>query len=226
MVVVAATAALAATEGSDLGPLFQWPPTPQRFSWLRVLPFLATLPAMVLLPVGIVRNALKPPLAVAAIVLFPIAAYGLSVMLVLEHSKAIPFCGSCHVMAPVVESLAGDTGLAASHFRRGAVSHDEACYVCHSGYGIWGTVDAKVAGVKHMWHTVTGRYDLPIQHQGPFDINSCLNCHARAQAFRAVEAHRDRDLQAALLSREMSCTGICHEAAHPESALTGGRPAS
>jgi nitrate/TMAO reductase-like tetraheme cytochrome c subunit len=147
-------------------------------------------------------------------------------LLILEHSKEVPFCGSCHVMTPIVASLGGTEGLAASHFRRGAVSHDEACYVCHSGYGIWGTVDAKLAGIRHMLHTVTGHYEVPIRHRGPFDIDSCLNCHARAEAFRTIEAHRDPDLQKALVTREMGCTGICHEAAHPDAALMGGQPAS
>ena len=61
-----------------------------------------------------------------------------------------------------------------------------------------------------------------IKLNGTFDIDSCLGCHAFAPSFRAVEAHQDPDLQKQLLSREMGCTGICHPAAHPEAALTGG----
>ena len=83
-----------------------------------------------------------------------------------------------------------------------------------------------MAGVMHMVRTVTGRYTLPLAVHGPFDIDSCLGCHAHAASFRAVEAHQDADLQKALLSRELSCTGTCHPAAHPESALTGGAAAS
>ena len=97
-------------------------------------------------------------------------------------------------------------------------------FVCHSGYGIWGTVDAKMAGVRHMLKTATRSYTFPIEHHGPFDIDSCLNCHAQAATFRAVDAHKDPDTQQALFKREMGCTGICHAAAHPDEALNG--PAS
>src|SRR5262249_62138001 len=100
------------------------------------------------------------------------------------------------------------------------------CHTCHSGCGIWGTFGAKRAGVMHMVRSLTGRYALPIELEGTFDINSCLGCHAGAASFRAVTAHQDPDLQAALLSRTMSCTGACHPAAHPEDALTGGAAAS
>jgi hypothetical protein len=83
-----------------------------------------------------------------------------------------------------------------------------------------------MAGVMHMIRTVTGRYELPLKTHGPFDIDSCLGCHAHAPAFRAVEAHQEPDLQKQLLSGELSCTGLCHPAAHPESALKGPAPVS
>jgi hypothetical protein len=128
-------------------------------------------------------------------------------------------------MTPIVASLAKETdSLAATHYQRGRVSREQACFVCHSGYGIWGTLDAKVAGVRHMLKTAMRSYTFPIEHLGPFDIDACLNCHAQAAPFRAVDAHQDPDTQQALFKREMSCTGICHTAAHPDDALNG--PAS
>ena len=124
-------------------------------------------------------------------------------------------------------ALASDKeSLASIHYRRGLVPHDEACYTCHSGYGIWGTMDAKMAGVMHMVRTLTGDYTLPIELHGTFDIGSCLNCHATSPAFRDVKDHQDPEVQKALLSHEMSCTGVCHPEAHPASALTGGVVAS
>jgi cytochrome c nitrite reductase small subunit len=185
------------------------------------------LPAVVLLLWGLVRGHLPPAMAVAGLVL-PAAAYGLGMLMIMEKSKDVRFCGSCHVMAPIVESLNATDGssLAAIHYTRGLVPTAEACYMCHSGYGIWGTVDAKAAGTMHMLRTLTGRYNLPLELNGTFDINSCLGCHAGAASFRAVTAHQDPDLQQALLSRTMACTGACHPAAHPEAALTGGKAAS
>jgi len=192
-----------------------------------VLPLLAALPAAAILLLGLVRGSLPPALGVAGLFL-PVAAFGLGSLLVMEDSKQVTFCGSCHVMGPLVESLTtGDDGsLASMHYARGLVPHDTPCYTCHSGYGIWGTVGAKKAGVMHMLHTVMGTYSMPLAMRAPFDIDACLGCHARAPSFRAVEAHQSLDLQKALIAREMSCTGLCHPPAHPESALTGGKPAA
>lgn len=211
-----------------LGPLFASPPVEPAIEWSHVLPLLVAAPAVVILLVGLVRGRLHPSLAVAGVLVLPAAAYGLGVLMLLESSKDVRFCGSCHVMTPIVASLsnAGEESLAAIHYTRGLVPTGQACYVCHSGYGIWGTLDAKKAGVMHMVRTVTGRYDLPIALHGDFDIQSCLSCHAGAASFRAVEEHQDPDLQQALLDHSMTCTGACHPAAHPEEALTGGGPAS
>lgn len=211
---------------ADPTPLFSWPPPHRGFEWLQILPILAAMPAAAIVLVGIVRGRLVPAVATAGVVFLPVAAYALGMLLIMEDSKDVRFCGSCHVMTPIVASLEKDGGdsLAAMHYQRGRVSHEQACFVCHSGYGIWGTLDAKVAGVRHMLKTAMRSYTFPIEHVGPFDIDSCLNCHAQAATFRAVDAHQDPDTQQALFKREMSCTGICHTAAHPEDALNG--PAS
>jgi len=207
-------------------PLFAGPAGAHGIPWLHVLPILFAVPAIVILLWGLARGKLSPALGTAA-VLLPVAAYAFGGLLVMEESKDVAFCGSCHVMGPVVKSMASNDGsLASIHYSRGLVPQNEPCYTCHSGYGIWGTVDAKKHGVMHMVRATTGWYDLPIKLEGPFDIDSCLGCHAHAQTFQAVEAHQDPDLQKQLLSREMSCTGVCHPAAHPASALNGGLPAS
>jgi hypothetical protein len=208
------------------GSLFAGPPAAHGIQWLVVLATLAGIGAAVLLLWGLIRGGLPASYGVAAVAL-PIAAYALGSLHLLEGSKDVAFCGSCHVMTPILKSLQSNDGsLAATHYTRGLVSHEHACFTCHSGYGIWGGVDAKIAGVMHMVRTATGWYTLPLALNGPFDIDSCLGCHAFAPSFRAVEAHQDPDLQKQLLAREISCTGACHPAAHPESALNGGAPAS
>lgn len=212
----------------ELGPLFASPPVEPAVQWSQVLPLVVAAPAVAILVVGLLRGRLSPSAALFGIVFLPAVAYGLGGLMMLETSKDVRFCGSCHVMTPIVASLsdAGNGSLAATHYTRGLVPTDQACYVCHSGYGIWGTFDAKVAGVMHMVRTVTGDYALPIALHAPFDIDSCLGCHAGAASFRSVEAHQDPDLQKALLDGTMSCTGACHPAAHPAEALTGGGPVS
>lgn len=205
------------------GPLFVPPGAGHGLPWAAILPMLLAVPAIVLLLIGLFsRRRLPAAMGTAALVL-PIASYGLAALYVMEGSKEVSFCGSCHVMTPIVAALDTDKeSLASIHYRRGLVRHDEACYVCHSGYGIWGTMDAKMAGVMHMIRTLTGNYELPIAMHDTFDIGSCLNCHAASAAFRDVKEHQDPDVQQALLSHEMSCTGVCHPEAHPASALTGG----
>jgi hypothetical protein len=204
------------------GPLFAGPPGEHGLPWVGILPVTIAVVAIAILVWALVRGSLPAGIAAAGFLL-PVAAYGFGALFVMERSKEVSFCGSCHVMTPLVASVEGNDGsLASIHYGRGLVPYDTACYTCHSGYGIWGTVDAKMAGMMHMIRTATGWYDLPIKLHGTFDIDSCLGCHAHAASFRAVEAHQDPDLQKQLLSHELSCTGVCHPAAHPESALTGG----
>jgi cytochrome c nitrite reductase small subunit len=203
-----------------LGPLFVPPYSPDRF-WILIL--IVAVPVMVVALVVMVRGRLPPAFSAMAFLLLPAFAYVLGDIHLLEESKKVTFCGSCHeTMSPIVTELHEDTDtLAAIHFQRGRVSHVDACYQCHSGYGIWGGVHAKEAGILHMLHTVTGNYDYPLKPRAPFDINSCRGCHAGTTNFRAVEAHQDPDIQQSLLSGEMSCTGVCHPSAHPEAALNG-----
>jgi nitrate/TMAO reductase-like tetraheme cytochrome c subunit len=206
---------------SPLGPLFELPHAPH-YLWLVGL--LLAVPAIVISAIGLVRGRLPVALSVSGVILIPIFAYVIGALSVAQESKSVEFCGSCHQpMSPLVASLDQDNGsLASVHWRRGAVSHADACYQCHSGYGIWGTVNAKFAGVRHMIHTVTGHYSFPLEARA-FDIASCLGCHAEAVAFRAQEAHRDPELQRQLLAGELSCAGTCHAEAHPADALQGVR---
>jgi hypothetical protein len=208
-------------------PLFSGPSAAHGVQWLVVVSAILAILAAGLLLWRLFGGSRLPIGFATAAVLLPIAAYGVATLYMMEESKKVTFCGSCHVMTPIVKSMQGNDGsLASMHFSRGLVPHDQACFTCHSGYGIWGGIDAKLAGVGHMVRTVTGRYHLPLAMTRPFNIDSCLGCHAQASTFRAVEAHRDPDLQKQLISREMSCTGICHPAAHPPESLNGGAPAS
>ena len=204
----------------DLGPLFVAPHEADRLGLL-----LAILAGVVICAavVALVRGRLPDALSVSALLLVPLFAYALGNLHLLEESKRVEFCGSCHeTMSPLVEAMRSDGEyLSSIHYRRGAVPHDSACYRCHSGYGLWGDARAKFSGVMHMVRTVTGRYEFPLQKSGTFDIASCLDCHAQAAPFRAQEAHRDPDLQKSLLAGEIGCVGACHVDPHPPEALEG-----
>jgi ferredoxin len=204
----------------ELGPLFVHPQS-QEGSWSLVLLF--STATIALASIALVRGRLPVALSSSGLLLLPVFAYVLGNIKLLEESKQVEFCGSCHeTMSPVVEAMRRDgSTLAGLHFRRGAVSYETACYQCHSGYGVRGDLKAKTAGIKHMLHTVMGSYEFPLVHRGTFDIDSCRDCHAQAIPFREVDSHRDRGVQDALLAGDMSCTGMCHPSAHPPEALTG-----
>jgi nitrate/TMAO reductase-like tetraheme cytochrome c subunit len=207
-------------EAQDLGPLFAHP-TEATYLWMVAIAI--AVPTMAIAAWGLIRGRLGTTLAVNGLIVLPAFAFLVGNLVVMEESKSVEFCGSCHeTMGPITESAFEDNGsLASIHFRAGAVQSTTGCFQCHSGYGMWGGVDAKIAGVNHMVHTVTGRYEYPLVMRAPFNIGSCLECHAESPKFREQVAHQDEAIQTALLSGEMSCAGMCHAVAHPEDALMG-----
>ena len=204
----------------ELGPLFVAPHEPDRMG--VIITILAAGVIAVAL-IALVRGRLPNAFSSSVLLLLPIFGYVLGNLHVLEESKRVEFCASCHAtMSPIAEAMRSDTEyLSSTHYRRGAVPHDAACYRCHGGYGLWGNAQAKYAGVMHMINTITGYYELPLQKSGTFDISSCLDCHAQAAPFREQETHRDPGIQQSLLSGEIGCAGLCHPAPHPPEALEG-----
>ena len=202
-----------------LSPLFIHPSElDEPVAWLIPVGF--ALVALVIAAVGLLRGRLGAQAGSAGIVFLPAIAFALGNVVLMERSKGTDFCGSCHIMEPLIESISADDGsLASFHVSNGAVRTGQACYGCHSGYGIWGDINAKRAGLNHMIHEITGGYDLPLKMRAPFNIDSCLDCHAESPRFRNAAPHAL--MEEALLSREMGCTGTCHPAAHPAEALSG-----
>ena len=117
----------------ELGPLFVPLGGPDYF-WILILVF--AIPTIGLCLYTLIRGQLPAVLSASGLVLLPVFGYVLGNLHVVDESKSVEFCGSCHVtMPPLVESMkSGGNELAASHYRKGAVSHKDACYVCHSGY--------------------------------------------------------------------------------------------
>src|SRR5262249_37420213 len=120
--------------------------------WLPVLPILAAAPAAALLLWGLVRGRPLPALGGAA-VLLSLSAFGFGGLLVLEDSKRVDFCGSCHLMAPIVASLEADDGsLASTHLARRPVPPATPRHPPHRRPRLWGPLDAKKARVPHIVH--------------------------------------------------------------------------
>jgi nitrate/TMAO reductase-like tetraheme cytochrome c subunit len=133
----------------------------------------------------------------------------------LEASATVGSCGSCHVMTSFVEDLRNvksDT-LAATHFKNRYIRENQ-CYMCHSDYGLAGTLKAKLAGLGHVWRYTTDSYTLPIKIAAPYSNVRCLDCHGASQKFVHSQGHSREDMPK-LMTGETSCLD-CHGPAHPE----------
>lgn len=149
------------------------------------------------------------------VVLSPLV-YFLNAGLAIQGSKPVEFCNSCHVMNRYVEDLQNPDSdrLAAQHYQFRWIS-DHQCYTCHSDYGLFGGVQAKLAGLRHyVKYYITG-YEQPIKILGTYDNKRCLHCHGPVAAYRDVAEHKKN--ASAIATSEMSCLGSnCHVRPHPD----------
>jgi nitrate/TMAO reductase-like tetraheme cytochrome c subunit len=143
----------------------------------------------------------------------PVPAILMTTAVGLEHSKAVSFCNSCHAMDPFIDDMRNVESdlLAASHFKNRLIQKEH-CYTCHTDYGIFGTMEAKLAGLGHVWKDASGRWQAPIEISKPYQFRICLNCHAGAVRFENQEVHEG--VIDDVVNGEISCTD-CHEPAHP-----------
>ena len=142
---------------------------------------------------------------------------------VLEETKSVQSCASCHVMEPFVKDLTNplsDT-LASAHFRNRWIPENQ-CYSCHTSYGIHGTLEAKLGGLRHWWLYVTGTWKDPIRYRGTYPNSNCLACHANTPKYDAVKTHVKN--AAALAADQKSCAS-CHTP-HPEASPAAAPGAS
>lgn len=153
----------------------------------------------------------------------PAFALGGATGTMFEQMKEVAACNSCHVMNRFVEDMRDPNSatLAARHHRTGAIPGKQ-CYSCHTGYGIFGTLEAKRDGFRHWLLYVTGTWPEPIAFRGTYPNANCLHCHARSPEFRGVPSHTV--LRAALERDQMNCT-TCHGLPHPARPLRVPRSA-
>ena len=133
--------------------------------------------------------------------------------LLFEETKTVSSCGSCHVMQPFVSDLqsAQSTTLAAKHYTHKWIA-DNQCYTCHTTYGLHGTLEAKIAGLRHWLLYVTRSWNEPIRHRGPYPNSNCLFCHRGTPKYEAQSIHHV--IAAHLANDTVGCVS-CHGPAHP-----------
>jgi nitrate/TMAO reductase-like tetraheme cytochrome c subunit len=178
------------------------------------LAFLVTLMARP----QITRQTGGKVLAFFALFGLPAVCLSLGLAQHMEHAKKREFCLSCHVMEPYGKSLFVDDEefVPAVHFQDRLVARDKACYTCHTTYGPFGDVQAKLRGLRHLYVQYLGQVPDTIRLYEPFNNRECLHCHSGARDYAEEGAHNDPDtLLASLAANRTSCLSSgCHDVAH------------
>ncbi len=159
----------------------------------------------------------------------PVVLLGVGQFATLEYATEVQFCGSCHLtMKPYIDDLRDpkSDSLASLHAQNRMGPGTE-CYSCHADYGVHGTIEAKMTGLRHVWKYNTGTYHFPLKMPEPFENTLCLKCHNGAKRFMAQEIHlEDGKVSEELRTNKTECVS-CHGPAHKipdmKKASTGGR---
>ena len=159
-------------------------------------------------------------MAFLVLFLLPILCGAMGISSELERSKTTKFSLSCHIMEPYGQSLRVDDSsyLAAAHFQNHRVPADSACYTCHTNYAMFGSVKAKMAGLRHIYiyYLTTPPAPENIKLHEPYNNRECLHCHLGARSFEEGAVHNaDPDLLPGVKANKLSCISSgCHEVAH------------
>ena len=159
-------------------------------------------------------------MAFVVLLVLPILCGAMGISSEVERSKTTQFCLSCHIMEPYGQSLHVDdpSYLAAAHFQNHRVPADEACYTCHTNYAMFGSMKAKMAGLRHVYVYYLTKPPAPenIKLHEPYNNRECLHCHLGARSFEQGAVHTaDPDLLPSVKGNKLSCTSSgCHETVH------------
>ena len=156
--------------------------------------------------------------AFVALFLLPLVAAFLGASEHMERSKSTDFCLSCHIMEPYGRSLLIDDAsyIPAAHFQNARIDRSEACYTCHTDYVMYGSVLAKVRGLRHVYMQYIGGAKPPLHLYSPYHNRECLHCHAGARSFEQGAVHNaDPSIMAGIKANQISCVSSgCHETVH------------
>ena len=152
-----------------------------------------------------------------ALGIFPLLVLAFGNFAVLEYATQQRFCATCHLtMKPYIDDLhrPDSKSLAAKHFQD-RFAPDTECYSCHADYGIHGTFEAKLTGLRHVYKYYTRTFHLPIKMPRPYQNQLCLKCHDGSRKFLADDSHTGADgkVSAELVQNETRCTE-CHKHPH------------
>jgi hypothetical protein len=116
--------------------------------------------------------------------------------------------------------------LPAANFQNHRVPAEEACYICHTDYTMYGDINAKLPGLRHVYVYYLGNLPRPadIKLYRSYNNRECLHCHEGARTFEEGQIHNaDPAIMAAIKSNEMSCISSgCHDQVYAIGKITSG----
>ena len=143
----------------------------------------------------------------------------------MDRAESTKFCLSCHIMDDFGKSLHIDdpSYIPAAHFQNNRVPRDQACYTCHTNYTMFGTVTAKMHGLRHLWAQYIGAVPKPeaIKLYDAYNNRECLHCHLGARSFEGGSTHNKvPDRLNLIKTNKLSCISSgCHEFVHDVASL-------
>lgn len=164
-------------------------------------------------------------LAFVVLFLLPVTSLLVGFSAHMERAQSTRFCLSCHVMQDFGRSLDVDdpSYLPARHYQNNLVSREQACFTCHTNYTMFGDVNAKLRGLRHLWVQYAGTIPAPsdVKLYEPYQNRECLHCHLGARKFEeASPHHKTSELLGDMKSGRKSCTSSgCHEFIHDVGSL-------
>jgi nitrate/TMAO reductase-like tetraheme cytochrome c subunit len=211
----------AAAEASGVGGPSDFQFDPVEYWAARILTWVATV-SLVVIVVALIRSRtgrLTGPtgkaLLLSGVVLLPSFSVGTGMLLVYARAERVEFCGSCHhAMGDFVVDMERPegSGLAAVHYVNQYIPNDQ-CYQCHTSYGLFGTMEAKIHGIGQVLRYYSGAFEPPATMWQPYPNADCLKCHARSRKWLGEAAHTEDEMKADLFADEVSCME-CHEPGH------------
>ena len=186
--------------------------------WVKGLALVMALSAMALIAWTLVAHRGRLAGFRARLLLFigvcgvPFPAMLMSTAVGLEQSKAITFCNSCHLMGAFVADMKDpdSRSLSALHFRNRYIQ-GEHCYSCHTDYGLFGTLEAKIGGMSHVWSEFAGAGSGRVRPKTNYRFTICLNCHGQSSKFIKQKGHAG--VVNRVVSGQSACTE-CHTRSH------------
>lgn len=188
-------------------------------SWTLIIGMVLAVYSLSRVIRGHVGGAFFKSLLITTVVMLPLLSLSTGMLLLFDRAERVEFCASCHLtMKAYVEDMKnpGSEGLAATHYRNRYI-HSNQCYECHTSYGMFGTLEAKIAGTVDVYKYFTRAYEFPLKMRLPYPNGDCLKCHAESAKWLGHEEHvsAKEDLFAEAV-KCLDCHGVEHPA-HPVS---------